>query len=237
MRSRLPPCRRRSVRRAEAADGSVCLATGRPEAPETTPKMTGRDELREGHMRRVREPAPSRRGLAYVLGRLTLLVAALCLVSCADPLGGAPVGQPTVTALVPATATPTPLSPTEALQTEIATGATLHGHIWGMDLIPLADGTQFTIRDALTTSSLVDVQSDAYQMFKAIWTGAKYQIPSDWKIHLVFAVGATDQGPGTPIAVANLTYQTAQGFPWAQLSPAQAWRRYDGTLYNPSGVS
>ena len=187
-------------------------------------------------MRRVREPASRRRGRAYVLGSLLLLVVALCLASCTDPLGGASVGQPTATALLPATATATPF-PSDALRTEIATGATLDGRIWGMDVMPLADGTQCTIRDALTTPSLVEAQSDAYQIFKAIWTGASYQIPSDWKVHLVFAIDATDQGPGTPIAVANLTYQTAQGFPWAQLSPAQAWQRYDGTLYNPSGVS
>ncbi len=36
-------------------------------------------------MRRVREPAPSRRrGRVYVLGRLMLLVAALCLAGCSD---------------------------------------------------------------------------------------------------------------------------------------------------------
>ncbi len=187
-------------------------------------------------MRGVREPAPSRWGRDYVLGSLILLVAALGLVSCTDPLGAA-VGQPTATALPPATATATPMLPADALRTEIATRATLRGQIWGMDVEPLADGTECRIWDALTTPSLVDAQSDAYQMFKAVWTGASYQIPSDWAIHLVFVVGATDQGPGTPIAVANLTYQTAQGFPWAQLSPAQAWRRYDGTLYNPGGVN
>lgn len=187
-------------------------------------------------MRGVREPAPMRWGRAYSLASLILLVAALSLVGCTDPLGVASVGQPTATALLPATATATPLSPADALRTEIATDATLHGRIWGMDVMPLADGTQCTIREALTTPSLVDVQSDAYQIFKAIWTGARYQIPSGWKVHLVFAVGATDQGSGTPIAVANLTYQTAQSFPWAQMSPAQAWQRYDGTLFNSNGV-
>ncbi len=186
-------------------------------------------------MRRVRDPASSRRrGRAYVLSRLMLLVIALCLVGCSDPLGGALEGQPTATTLP----TATPLSPTEALNYEINNpGATLDGHLWGgADPEPQADGTEVVVRDALTTPSLVEAQSDAYQLFKAIWTGARYQMPSDWKVHLVFAIGATDQGPGTPIAVANLTYQTAQGFPWAQLSPAQAWQRYDGTLFDPNGV-
>lgn len=187
-------------------------------------------------MRRIREPAPNRWGRAYVRGSLTLLVAMLFLMGCTDPLSGASVGQPSATALPPATATATPMSPADALRFEITTDATLHGHLWGTDLMPLADGTQFTVRDALTTPSLVDVQSDAYQIFKAVWTGTSYQIPSDWEVHLVFAVGATDQESGTPIAVANLHYQTAKGFPWAQLSPSQAWQRYDGTLYNPNGL-
>lgn len=188
-------------------------------------------------MRLVRRPAPGRRGRAYLLGSLTLLVAALCLVSCADPLGGVSVGQPTATALPPATATATPLLPAEALRTEIASGATLRGQIWGMDLEPQADGTLCRIWDALTTPSLADAQADAYQIMKAVWTGASYQIPADWEIHLVFVVGATTQGVGTPIAVANLHYQTAHSFPWAQLSPAQAWQRYDGTLYEPNGIA
>jgi hypothetical protein len=187
-------------------------------------------------MRRVRKPAPRRWSRAYLLGSLTLLVAALFLVSCANPLGGAPAGQPTATALRPVTATATPL-PAEALRTEIATGATLHGQIWGIDLEPQADGTLCRIWDALTTPSLADAQADAYQIFKAVWTGASYQIPSDWEIHLVFVVGATTQGVGTPIAVANLHYQTAHNFPWAQLSTAQAWQRYDGTLYEPNGIA
>lgn len=188
-------------------------------------------------MRRFREPAPRRRGRAYLLSGLTLLVAALCLVSCADPLGGVSVGQPTATALPPATATATPLLPAEALRTEIASGATLRGQIWGMDLEPQADGTLCRIWDALTTPSLADAQADAYQIMKAVWTGASYQIPADWEIHLVFVVGATTQGVGTPIAVANLHYQTAHSFPWAQLTPAQAWQRYDGTLYEPNGIA
>lgn len=188
-------------------------------------------------MRRVGEPALKQWGRACALGSLTLLVAALCLAGCANPLSGAPEGRPTATALPPATATATPLIPAAALQAEIATSATLRGQIWGMDPEPQADGMEFRIWDALTTPSLADAQADAYQIFKAVWTGASYQIPSDWQIHLVFVVGATTQGVGTPIAVANLNYQTAQGFPWTQLSPAQAWQRYDGTLYNPSGVS
>lgn len=133
------------------------------------------DESRGSHTRRVREPAPRRRqGRVTVLGPLILLVA-LCLVRCSDPLGGVPVGQPTATTLLSATATATLLSPNEELQTEIATGATLHGHIWGMDVQPWADGTQVTIRDALITPSLVDAQSDVYQMFQAIWTASKYR--------------------------------------------------------------
>lgn len=188
-------------------------------------------------MRRVRRPAPRRRARAYVTGMLTLLSAALWLVGCSNPLGDASTRQPTAAALPPATATSTPLIPTDALQTEIAAGATLDGTIWAMDPEPQADGMEFRIWDALTTPSLEDAQSDAYQIFKAIWTGASYQIPSNWEVHLVFVVGATTQGPGTPIAVANLTYQTAHGFPWAQLSPAQAWQRYDGTLYEPGGIS
>jgi hypothetical protein len=166
-----------------------------------------------------------------------LLVAALCLVSCANPLADTPVGPPTATALPPATATATPLLPAEALRTEIASGATLRGQIWGMDLEPQADGTLCRIWDALTTPSLADAQADAYQIFKAVWAGASVQIPADWEIHLVFVVGATTQGVGTPIAVANLHYPTAHSFPWAQLSPAQAWQRYDGTLYEPNGIA
>jgi hypothetical protein len=166
-----------------------------------------------------------------------VLVAALCLVSCADPLGGgASAGQPTATALPSATATAT-ATPADALSTEIASGATLRGQIWSIDPEPQADGTLCRIWDALSTPSLADAQVDAYQIFKAVWTGASYQIPSDWEVHLVFLVGATTQGPGTPIAVANLHYHTAHGFPWAQLSPAQAWQRYDGTLYEPNGIA
>ena len=188
-------------------------------------------------MRRVRKPTPRRRGRAYLLGSLTLLVGALCLVSCADPLGGGtPESQPIATSLPPATATAT-ATPAEALSTEIATSATLRGQILGMELEPQADGTLCRIWDGLTTPSLADAQADAYQIFKAVWTGASYQIPSDWEIHLVFVVGATTQGVGTPIAVANLHYQTAHNFPWAQLSPAQAWQRYDGTLYEPNGIA
>lgn len=173
----------------------------------------------------------------YVVGGLTLLVVALSLASCANPLGDASAARPTAPPLAPATATATPLNPYAALQTEIASGATLRGQIWGMDPEPQADGMELRIWDALTTPSLVDAQSDAYQIFKAVWASASYQIPSNWQIHLVFVVGATAAGPGTPIAVANLRYPTAHNFPWAQLSPAQAWSRYDGTLYDPSGIS
>jgi hypothetical protein len=134
--------------------------------------------------------------------------------------------------------TPTrlPITTADLLADEIYQGTTLRGRLVTVYTEPQADGTELRILLDLTHTSLADAQWDAYQVLKAVWTGHEFQIPADWIVHVVCYINADSQTLGTPIAVANLSAARASGFPWTQLSPEQAWGRYDGTLFNPSGL-
>jgi hypothetical protein len=146
-----------------------------------------------------------------------------------------------VAATAPQVVAPT-AAPDEAFRHELGALTTLRGRFIGgpgAEIEALADGTIVHVDIQLTSPSLADAQWDAFVIQQALWTGQEFTIPAGWEVSVHIYVPSADPNAGDLgryISVANLHTASARQFSWDQLSPEQAWARYDGTQYSPTGL-
>jgi hypothetical protein len=133
-------------------------------------------------------------------------------------------------------ATPTPTLPDERVAAAVQGLSNLRGRYLGLDSPYFADPIMAVLIEEASPPSLSDVQYDAFLVQRRLWESPSL-LPSNWEVAVQFYINTVTQqnGPGTYVAQANLHGSTAAGFNWDQLTPQQAWQRYDGTVFNAQG--
>lgn len=171
---------------------------------------------------------------------LCLSLAACTSSTAPDGLTVAPTEAPTQRPVIEATPT---IAADAAFRDELAAvSGNLRGQFIGGpggEIDPLADVTIVYVFVQLASPSLADAQWDAYAIQRALWTGQEYTIPAGWEVSAQFYVPSTDPNAssmGRYIGVANLHTASARQFDWDQLTPQQAWARYDGVEYSAAGL-
>jgi Clp amino terminal domain, pathogenicity island component len=183
-------------------------------------------------------PGARRRSGVYALAVLVLMLATGCAPT--TRLTPAPTAIPTATTPPAPTST---MAPEDAFRDELEAITGLRGRDLArgpaFEVERLADVTIVHIFIQLSSPSLPDAQWDAFLMQRALWTGQEFAIPAGWEVSVELFIPSTDPAAGTlgrEIGVANLGTAGARHFAWDHLSPQQAWSRYDGTAFNPSGL-
>ena len=176
---------------------------------------------------------------------LALCCPCLSLTACAASTAReAPADAPTIASTQQAAVAATPtIAADAAFRDELAAvSGNLRGQFIGGpggEIDPLADVTIVYVFVQLASPSLADAQWDAYAIQRALWTGQEYTIPAGWEVSAQFYVPSTDPNAssmGRYIGVANLHTASARQFDWDQLTPQQAWARYDGVEYSAAGL-
>lgn len=132
--------------------------------------------------------------------------------------------------------TPTDVSQSEQLAHLLSTQHSLRGRYIGLDDPNFADPILVVFIQESTPPTLADAQSDAYSIQRLIWGDGQPMLSANWEVSVEFYINSTFNQMGTYVGTANLKGTRASAFNWAQLSPQQAWQRYDGTAFNPRGL-
>ncbi len=181
---------------------------------------------------------PSRRVALLVC---VVLVATIVAVAIHQSLDGASAppsrGSAISTATEVAISTPTPSVPFAFLDQTLKTTTSLRGYYAFTETEAFADGSILNVIVELPSPpTLADAQWDAFVILQLAWATPDVQPRTAWEIAVSFHVPDGNSQWGTHVGMADLKATTAVQLAWAQLTPEQAWQRYDGTLFDPRGL-
>ena len=170
-------------------------------------------------------------------------LAAIAMRQSSDGTDGAPAhpsrGRASNIATHVATSTPTPSAPFAFLDQALKATTDRRGYYALTYPESFADGDILNVIVELPAPpTLADAQWDAFVIQRLAWATPDAQPHAGWQVDVSFHV-PDGKGPGswgTHVGMANLKAATAAHLAWTQLTSAQAWQRYDGTLFDPRGL-